>query len=309
MKKFWKATLIPGIFCILAGIVLAAILALGFSDDLLKHVDEFSINENNFWEYFTNDKFLSITREGTRYNKSDTRASYHFAVPEGETISGIDFEIAVGDVQIRRGNTMEISVTDMFENAISSYVKDGVWYVTDSLLGSGSVHSEYSPEITITMPEELAPAFINLYLAAGRMDADHLNAEEVRLEVDAGSLKVFHLSADALLKIKNGVGEVKIYDATAKNLTVDAGVGAVDVTGAISGNNKINGGIGEVKISLTDRTEVDFNYNVTCGIGEAEIGDRVFHGNSENTSFDYNNADYFEVNCGIGHVEIDVNGN
>lgn len=308
MKKFWKLTLVPGICCIIAGLILAAILTTGFSEELMAHVDEFSINEDNFLEYFENDKFLNITREGTRYTKSDTRESYHFKVPEGEKISGVDFEFAVGDVQIRRGTTMELTVTDMFENAISSYVEDGVWYITDSLLDSGSVHSNYSPEITITMPEELLLDSLRIYLAAGRMDADYLDAEEVRVEVDAGSLKVFHLNAGALLKIKNGVGEVKIYDAKAKNLTVNAGVGAVDITGDISGHNMIKGGVGEVKISLTGRNGVDFNYKVTCGIGEAEIGNRSFRDNCENTSFDFENADYFEVDCGIGHIEIDVIG-
>jgi len=309
MKKFWLFTLIPGIICILAGLVLAAILTFGFSEELLEHADEFSINENNFWEHFDNDKFLSSIREGTRYTKSDTKESYYFAVPEGEAVSGINFEIAVGDVQIRKGTTMEITVTDMFENAISSYVKDGIWYITDSLLGSRSVHSEYSPEITITLPEGPVLDFVKVYLAAGRMDVDHLEAEELRLEVDAGSLKIFHLCANALLEIKNGVGEVKIYDASAKNLSVDAGVGSVDVSGVITGHNVIKGGIGEVKINLTDRNRIDFNYKVTCGIGEVEIGDRVFHGNTENTSYDPDNADYFEVDCGIGHIEIDISGN
>lgn len=308
MRKFWKVTLIPGLYCILAGLVLAVILTLGFSDELREHADEFSINEDNFWEYFENDRFLSVTREGNRYHKSDTKESYHFKVPE-ETIFGIDFEFAVGEVQIRTGDTMEILVTDMFENAISSYVEDGVWYVTDSLLGSGSVHSEYAPDITITVSKDCALEFVKIYLAAGRMDADALTAKDMKLEVDAGSLKVFRLTADNSLVIKNGVGEVKIYDAQAKNLTVDNGIGSVDITGAISGqHNTVRCGMGEVKLSLTDRSGLDFNYKATCGIGEVEIGDRTFRGDSETSNYAFEDADYFELDCGIGHIEIDING-
>ena len=156
MKKFWKFTLIPGLCCLLAGGILAAILVIGFADEVKEHWDELSININdkNVLDYFEVDEYMSITRNGTRYSKSETNETYHFAVPEGEDINGIDFEFAVGEVEIRTGNTMEVSVVDMFENAITSEVKNGVWYIEDSLIDSGSVHSDYSPEIMITIPKE-----------------------------------------------------------------------------------------------------------------------------------------------------------
>lgn len=309
MKKFWKVTVFPGLFCVLAGLAIGAILVFGYSDELREHADEFSINEDNFFEYFDSDRFISVTRDGKRYDKSETRESYHFAVEEKENVTGAVFELAVGEVEIRTGDTMELVVTDMFEDAISSYVEDGIWYINDSLLGSGSVHSDYSPDIVITIPEDASFEQMNIYLAAGRMDADKLTAQELRLEVDAGSLKVFHLTAEDMLTVENGAGEIKLYDVTASNLTVNQGVGAIDITGAVTGNNVIKGGIGEIKLTLTNRERVDFNYKVTGGIGEVEIGDMVLHGDSTNMSYDRDLADYFEVDCGIGRVEIDVDEN
>ena len=221
MKRFWKVTLIPGLFCILAGLVLSAILMLGFSEELREHADEFSINEDNFFEYFITDSFVSVTRAGKRYTESDTGESYHYTVPEGERITGIDFEIAVGEVQIEVGDTMEVEVTDMFEGAITSYVTDGVWYITDSLIGSGSVHTEYSPKITITIPKKLFLTEGTIYLAAGVMEVDSLSSEELLLEVDAGRLTVFRLTAEHALTIKNAVGEVKVYDAEVKKTVME----------------------------------------------------------------------------------------
>ena len=234
--------------------------------------------------------------------------SYHFAVPEGETITGISFEFAVGEVKIQTGKTMELAVTDMFENAISASVRGGVWYITDSLLDSGSVHSDYSPDITITLPADAVFEQAEIYLAAGLLSADELMAKEMNLEVDAGSLKIFELVAENSLVVKNGVGEVKVYDAKAKDLSIDNGIGAITLDGAISGHNEVKCGIGEVKLSLTDRRTVDFNYKVECGIGEVEIGDMVLHGDYKNTSYDQAETDYFEVDCGIGHVEIKMTG-
>ena len=309
MKKFWKATLIPGLCCLLAGAVLSAILALGFADELMEHRDEFSINEDNFFELFEVDEYMSVTRAGKRYTESDTKESYYFEVPEEEEITGIDFEFAVGEVQIKTGEVMEVSVVDMFENAITSEVEDGIWYIEDSLIDSGSVHSEYSPEITITIPEETLFETVEIYLAAGLFEAEELMANQVFLEVDAGSMKVFQLTAEDSLEMNNGVGEIRVYDAEAKNLEVDNGIGAISIAGAVSGQNTVKCGIGEVKLSLTDRENVDFNYTVDCGIGEVEIDGRKYTGNVESNRFERSLADSFALDCGIGHIEINVVGN
>lgn len=309
MKKFWKATLVPGLCCILAGAVLAIILVVGCREELIKNWDQLSINKNNFWEYFEVDEYRSVTRSGKHYDKGDTKESYHFAVPEGETITGIDFEFAVGEVEIKNGDRMEVNVEEMFEKAITSEVKDGVWYIKDSLISEGKVHSDYSPNISISIPRDAVFEQVDIHLAAGLFQVDRLTAEDIFLEVDAGSLKIFKLSAEEQLQMKNGVGEINVYDAKARNLIVDNGIGALSFTGALTGDNKIKSGIGEVELNLTDRDEVDFNYKVSCGIGEVEIGNLNYHGDVEYVSSDRSDADYFELDCGIGHIEINLAGN
>ena len=122
-------------------------------------------------------------------------------------------------------------------------------------------------------------------------------------------MTVFQLVAKNSLELKNGVGEIRVYDAEAKNLEVDNGIGAISITGAVSGQNAIECGIGEVKLTLTDRSNLDFNYSVDCGIGEVEIGNKRFSGSVESNSFDPKVSDYFDLDCGIGHIEINVAGN
>lgn len=309
MKKFWKATLIPGLCCILAGAVLAVILALGFSEELMEHQGELYINGENFLDYFEVDEFMSSTRDGVHYSKSDTRASYYFEVPEDALVTKLDFAFAVGKVEVRIGDVMAVSVEDMFENAITSEMRNGIWYIEDSLIDSGSVHSEYSPEIVITIPKDTEFEQVELYLAAGVLEADELAAKKVILEVDAGSLKIFKLAAGEALKLTNGVGEIRIYDGNLANVTVDNGIGAIAITGAVTGHNDIKCGIGEVKLSLTDRNSVNFNYSVECGIGDVEIGDMKFSGSAESSVYGRTDADYFALDCGIGHIEIKVTGN
>lgn len=309
MRNFWKATVIPGLCCILAGAVLAMILVLGYKDELMAHRDEFSINAGNVFELFEVDEYNSNTRAGKHYGKGDTNASYSFEVPQGETITGINFEFAVGEVEIQNGDSMKVQVVDMFEDAITSEVKNGVWYIKDSLMESGSVHSDYSPEITITIPDRTQLEELKIHLAAGLLEAEDLAAETAFLEVDAGSMKVEELLVLKALEVQNGVGEIRVYDAKVNNITVDNGIGAISLTGAVSGENKIKCGIGEVKLTLTDRNSVDFNYTIDCGIGQVEIGEKSYQGSVESAQYDQLSADSFALECGIGHIEINIAGN
>lgn len=296
----------PGLFCILAGGILALVLCLGFGEEVKENWDNLSINEENFWEFFKVDKFMSVTRTGKRYSKSETKETYSFTVPAEEEIHEINFSFAVGKVKIRTGDTMKVTVENMFEDAITSKVKYGVWYIEDCLIDSGSVHSDYAPDIVVTIPENMHFDKALIYLAAGELSAEELAADTVTLKVDAGKLQVFELLAKSELLMENGVGEIKVYDMTASNLSVDNGVGSSSLIGAVSGRNRIKCGIGEVKLKLTDRSKVDFNYSVDCGIGKVEIAGDNCHGNVESYHHDKNSADFFELECGIGRIEIDV---
>ncbi|MBP3611453.1 MAG: DUF4097 family beta strand repeat protein [Lachnospiraceae bacterium] len=306
MKKFWKATLIPGICCILAGIVLAVVLAVGFSDELIGYQDQLSINAENFLDFFEFDRFGSGTRTGTHYSRTETKESYDFAVSDIEEVTGICFEFAVGEVRIKEGDVMEVHVRDMFEDAISSEVRDGIWYIEDALMEEGSVHSDYCPEIEVVLPEKVYFETMEIYLAAGMFSAEELRAGQVLLDVSAGSMKVMELEAEERLELINGVGEIVVYDLTAHNLTVDNGVGAISLTGAVSGDNSVECGIGEVKIILTDRSEVDFNYEIDCGIGEVEVDGKKYRGNVERVQGENTKADSFTLDCGIGRIELDI---
>lgn len=306
MKKFWKALLIPGFCCILAGIILAVVLTIGFSEEIVTYKDQLSISAENFWDFFKFDRFSGRTRTGTHYSRTETRESYDFKVSEMDEVTGICFEFAVGNVTVKEGDSMELHVEDMFEEAIFSEVKDGIWYIEDALMEDGSVHSDYCPEIEVILPAKVYFDTMEIYLAAGMFSAEELRAEKVLLDVSAGSMKVMELEAEDRLELTNGVGEIVVYDLKAHNLTVDNGVGAIALTGAVSGDNSVECGIGEVKISLTDRSEVDFNYKIDCGIGEVEIDGKKYHGTVEKNQGGNTNADSFTLDCGIGRIEVNV---
>lgn len=306
MKKFWKVLLLLGLGCIAAGFLLAAVLSVGFWDEIVSNRNYFSINEDNYWEFFEVRDYYKPSRNGLRYGKEDANQNYFYEVPEEEQITELRFEFALGEVSVLSGDTFSVRVRDMFEGAISSEVKDGIWYIKDALLKEGSVFSGYAPEIEITVPKGILLEKAIIRVEAGDFYIDELLADSVELWLKAGRMKVDSLTARRSLTVENGVGEIIIYSLDGKNLSLDNGIGATTLYGSLTGNNKIDCGIGEVKLVLTDRKHSDFGYSVDCGIGTVTVDGTSYSGMVKKSDYNRGEADFFELSCGIGRIEIEL---
>ena len=303
MKRLWKILLILGIICVVVGGIFSGILGFCFFDEIVAHKEYFI--SNNYVSFLDNFR----GRDGFYYNASECKESYYDEIAK-EEIQDICFEFAVGEIRIITGETMSVQVTDMFENAISSEVRDGVWYIKDSLIEHGNVYSGYAPTVEVVLPAEKTFDKMEIQVAAGTFIAEELRAKEMILEVDAGSMQVQQLYAVECLELSNGVGEMKLLSVKANNVTADNGVGAMYISGEITGQNNIKCGIGEVTILLCGRRDIDFDYDVNCGIGEIVINNSKHYGMGHHHSSSHHettfNRDYFYLDCGIGCIRLDL---
>lgn len=307
MKKFWKTMLLVGLGCIVAGFLLAAVLGIGFLDEIISHRGEFGINEDNYWEFFEVKDYYKKARRGTHYTREDANRSYFYEVPEGEQVAELNFEFALGKVSISMGDAFSVRVTDMFEGAIFSEIKNGIWYIEDSLLREGSVFSGYAPEIEITIPKDSLFEKVTIQAEAGEFYVDELLADTVELSLKAGRMRIERLAAQKKLVLVNGVGEINIYSLDGKNLSLDNGIGATALYGSLTGSNRIDCGIGEVRLVLKDRSRADFGYSVDCGIGTVIVDGTSYTGTVKHSDYNRGEGDFFELFCGIGRIEIELN--
>ena len=310
MKQFWKILLTVGVVCVLVGGIFSAVLNFFFFDEIVAHKEELVFNHLDILNWNNGFYIRNIWKDGLYYDDSECDKLLYYDASE-ENVENIDFAFAVGEISITTGDKMSIHVENMFENAITSEVKDGTWYVKDSLIEKGNVHSEYAPDISIVLPADKIFGIIEIELAAGVVEAELLRAEEIILEVEAGSMKVQQLYATQCLELHNGVGEMQLLSVQANNVTADNGVGSTSIFGEITGKNNIKCGIGEVNIGLRGREDIDFDYDVNCGIGEVVIGNSKHYGMGKHHKDSQHHSttsstDYFYLDCGIGCIRLDL---
>ena len=234
MKPFWKILCIVGIVCVLIGGIFSAVLGFFFFDEIVVHREELVFNHLDILDWDNGFYFRNVLQDGLYYDDFECDKFLYYDASR-ENVENIDFEFAVGKISITTGQEMCIHVENMFENAITSEVKDGTWYVKDSLREKGNTHSEYAPNIYIILPENKIFDTIQIELVAGELEAQLLRAKEIILEVDAGKMEVQQLYATECLKLNNGVGEMKLLSVQANNVTADNGIGSISIFGEIIG--------------------------------------------------------------------------
>lgn len=85
------------------------------------------------------------------------------------------------------------------------------------------------------------------------------------------------------LKIELGAGKVQIDDVAFDMFEAEVGAGEliVNVSGSID----------------------DYRYDIECGLGEVQIGDKIYSGTNLSKSHD-KSTKYMSIDCGVGRVKI-----
>jgi hypothetical protein len=101
-----------------------------------------------------------------------------------------------------------------------------------------------------------------------------------------------------------GVGTTEIETLSAKKLSVDAGTGTLGIA-RLTVTEKLDAdlGVGDVTIGLVGE-ETDYNYDISCGVGELELFGTNCGGLGKDQKID-NGADCtISLDCGVGSVSI-----
>ena len=297
MKKATKTTLAVCAILACIGLVLAGTgLALGadlsFSDK--------TMYRNFRWLYDLDGRFGHIIfRNGYPGDRSPdgTSGSFSGDGADAEDDSGVftknhsfpadeirslDIDIDAGTVEIvTSSNADEIGVELKMKRRYVSVRSEGdTLYVNED---ADFLNWNNDEKVTITVPEGMEFDSVLVDLDAGEVTIGDIVCERLELDVDAGEITAENVSADVL------IGDV------------DAGEIVFD--GKINSSGEIDCDAGSVKLSLAGKKE-DFSYDVSCDLGEVEIGDERYEGISNKTNISYEGDKKLSVNCNMGEISI-----
>lgn len=122
----------------------------------------------------------------------------------------------------------------------------------------------------------------------------NVDTARVTLEVPAGV--VFDE-----VEMDVGVGNLQAEALVCRELDISCGVGNVAIDGYVTGECDIECGVGEVVMNLGNRQK-DFNYRISCGIGNVVLGEDSYSGISSDRKIDNGAGNTMEIECGMGSV-------
>lgn len=133
-----------------------------------------------------------------------------------------------------------------------------------------------------------------------------LRFEEAALKVGAGILRADEIQA-VELDVEVGAGEVSIQSFAADQFDLECGAGEAYVYGDASREAKIECGVGSVTYMALG-SQQDYNYELSCGIGELNVGSESYSGLGSERRIDNNGSKNMEIECGIGSVTVSFEG-
>jgi len=252
------------------------------------------------------------------YGASDNNYELEDTVEE---ITSMEIDVSYGTVKIVTGDKFHVKITNMPKNGYKSYVKDNTWIIeededSDYLVeifgfkipvfsfGLGlDYSSDNAPKIIVTIPEGFHAQELIFDLDAGLLTANSLSGDKVELTVDAGKMEIDELIANTYVELTCGAGDLEVKRATVNNANVDCGLGRIRIKGSILGDSYVTCGVGDVSLDL-DGNEEDYNYSIDCGIGHVIINDRSYSGTIDKTVRNNNAIGSFELDCGVGRIEL-----
>lgn len=127
--------------------------------------------------------------------------------------------------------------------------------------------------------------------------------EEVSFDMISGELYIEDVEA-AELVLDVGAGVAEIVNFHAMDADFDCGTGTLTAAGISDNEVNIDCGIGTVDYRTVGK-ETDYNYEISCGIGDITCGESSYSGIAEKKNVNNRAAKDMDIDCGIGSVTVE----
>lgn len=306
MKKFTKGALITCLILFLTAIIVivGGVAAAGpkaFQDGFKSVVDSNWFHINGWdWTFHNGDDWDSNT-----IFKGETK-DFSF---EKSQVKELNVDSAYGHLDIKETNSDHIIVKITGKKSSTKYsceLKNGELLIKgNSKIRAINLGDGRALDIVIMIPESLQLNKMNLNFAAGDVTVNlpKSKIENTDLDVDAGDLTVSSLNSTDL-KINIGAGEMDADHLNTKTATIECGMGDVTVEHlTVTEKLVASVGMGEITMNLNGNKN-DYNYEISCGMGNLSVGDQSYSGLSNDATIDNHAQVDVKLDCGMGNLEV-----
>ena len=230
-----------------------------------------------------------------------------------DSIQEIDIDGNYGKVKFEIGDDFGYEVYGLHGNTkkvFSNEVNNGVWNIKVnnrsgiSFFGFGS--DERLSLLRIYVPKDANLKKIHIDMDAGTVDADELIANDVDVDMDAGSFVCQKVEASESFKFKVSAGRINIENMKGVNGKFDCGAGQISASGIVTGQNKLDCGMGQISLKLQG-AESDYDYKAQCGLGNIKIGGTSYSGVSSSNAKQTGLENFLDLDCGMGQISVQFN--
>lgn len=287
MKKRWKIFWITCAISGITGIVFLMIsLTMGVSFQKIDSMMPYGISIGDFDDMTSSD--ISVDVEDGKIPNDDSYQKNSQNTYDG--IHSLDIELMAGEVEILTSKSDKVKI--MTEN-ISKKLKLSYHAEGDTLV------VESADELKNIVNQNLGTIYI--YLPA------EIQLERAKISIGAGTLYIEDIVANDF-SVEVGAGEAIINSFTSYEADFDCGAGEMRISGITGEELEINCGIGNVNYKTYD-SEDNYNYKISCGVGEITCGTKHYSGIGSEQKIDHHHAfKEMDIDCGLGNVEIIFEG-
>lgn len=286
MKKFMKGSAIAGLICLLVGLVIFAIGALGGGmkymnksnttplQNIVNLAKDFGVVEISGM----NISFGTDTFNNHIFNSN--QEEYESGEYTFEDVTGEDLKIIVGAGQLQvKTYSEEVIKLEVGEYDKMQCFKDG-----DCITVIGGVVENGSDSgMILYLPEDVVYDEVLVEVGAGSIDVNGLTAHEAKFEV--------------------GMGYIIVENTKVTSLTTEVGMGEIIFSGSADGDVSVDCGMGSVNMTLDGKSEV-YNYELKCGMGSLSVEDVYYIAGIGEQDVDNGAEKEMEISCAMGNVEV-----
>ncbi|BCJ94733.1 hypothetical protein acsn021_23020 [Anaerocolumna cellulosilytica] len=222
------------------------------------------------WDEYEDNEGIGSWEEADRKDIYNDSLDYPISYKK---VDSLKLDVSSGTVTIKEGETFSVDVNEAGADYVKSEVSDGILKITDS----GYFNADRNDEVHV----------ISIFGVKVRTDKNNISwPDNTRIEITLPQ----EFKADKLT-LSIGAGAIQADSLKAKTAIVNVGAGRIRID-ELNVENASSYSVGAGELIIEDFTGRDID--VECGIGAISLSGIIKGVN--------------EVNCGIGSVEMDING-